>query len=121
MNKEIMEEWIKFKDDQFEDNGKLLLAMKELRWRKKDLNVTEDEWDAVWMLTIVKRRKRIDRFIHQALREVVILSRTLKRSSRNLESKDTARMVVCHLQLCTWKTEKGWMKIFLTIPTPRLR
>ena len=66
-----MEEWIKFKDDQFEDNGKLLLAMKELRRRKKDLNITEDEWDAVWMLTTVKRRKRIDRFIHQALRDVV--------------------------------------------------
>ena len=61
---EIMEDWLNFKDDQFEDNGKLLLALKELRQRKKDLNVTEDEWDAVWMLTIVKRRKRIDRFIH---------------------------------------------------------
>ena len=35
------------------------------------MNVTEDEWDAVWMLTIVKRRKKIDRFIHQALRDVV--------------------------------------------------
>ena len=44
---EIMEDWIKFKDDQFEDDGELLLGMKELRLRKKDLKITEDEWDAV--------------------------------------------------------------------------
>ena len=44
-----------------------------MRQRKKDLKVTEDKWDAVWMLTIVKRQKRIDKFIHQALRDVVKL------------------------------------------------
>ena len=41
-----------------------------MRQRKRDLNVTEDEWDAVWMLSIVKR---IHKFIHQALRDVVKL------------------------------------------------
>ena len=61
--------------------------MRELRKRKRDLNATEDEWDAVWMLSIVKRRKRIDKFIYQALRDIVkveetMLSRTLKRSLR---------------------------------------
>ena len=47
--------------------------MKELRQKKKDLNITEDEWNVVWMLTMVKKRKRIDRFIQQALRDVVKL------------------------------------------------
>ena len=70
---EIMEDWLNFKDDQFEDNGKLLLGIKELRQRQRDMNVTEDKWDAVWMLTVVKKQKRIDRFIHQALRDFVKL------------------------------------------------
>ena len=68
---EIMDEWIKFKDDSFEDDRELLLGMKELRQRKKELNITEDEWDTVWMLTIVKKRKKIDKFIFQALRDIV--------------------------------------------------
>ena len=37
---ELMEDWIKFKDDQFKDNGELLLGMRELRQRKRDLNTT---------------------------------------------------------------------------------
>ena len=64
---------MRFKDKQFEDDGELLLGMKELRQKKKDLNVTEDEWDAVWMLSIVKKRKKIKKFIQQALRDVVKL------------------------------------------------
>ena len=44
---EIMEDWMKFKDDQFKDDGEPLLGMKELRQRKRDLEITEDEWDAV--------------------------------------------------------------------------
>ena len=63
---EMMEDWINFKADQFEDDGEFLLGMKELRQKKKDLNVTEDEWNVVWMLTMVKKQKRIDIFILQA-------------------------------------------------------
>ena len=33
--------------------------------------MTEDEWVAVWMLSIVKKRKKVDEFIYQALRDVV--------------------------------------------------
>ena len=50
-----MEDWIKFKDDQFEDNGKLLLGMRELRQ----------------MLSIIKKQKRIDKFLYQFLRDIV--------------------------------------------------
>ena len=60
-------------DDQFEDDGELLLGMRVLRQKKKDFKVTEDEWDAVWMLLIVKRRKKIDKFVQKALRYVVKL------------------------------------------------
>ena len=35
--------------------------------------MTEDEWVAVWMLGVVKKRKRLDKLIYQALRDVVKL------------------------------------------------
>ena len=35
--------------------------------------MTEDEWIAVSMLSIIKKRKRLDKFIYQALRDIVKL------------------------------------------------
>ena len=70
---EFMDNWMKFRDNQYEDNSEILLGMKELNQRRRELNMTEDEWVAVWMLGIVKKRKRLDRFIYQALRDVVKL------------------------------------------------
>ena len=58
--KDFMDDWTKFKDDQYDDDGELLLGMKELNQRRKELKMTEDEWVAVWMLVIVKKRKRHD-------------------------------------------------------------
>ena len=34
--KDFMEDWSKFKDDQYEDDGKLLLRMKELNQRRRE-------------------------------------------------------------------------------------
>ena len=34
---EIVEDWMKFQDDQFEDDGELLLGMKEINQRRKEL------------------------------------------------------------------------------------
>ena len=62
---------MKFKDVQYEDDGELLLGMKEINQRKNDLKMTKDEWVAVWMLSIVKKRKKVDKLIYQALRDVV--------------------------------------------------
>ena len=47
---DFMEDWMKFQDDQFKDNSELLLGMKEINQRRKELNMTEDEWVTVWML-----------------------------------------------------------------------
>ena len=33
--------------------------------------MTEDEWVAVWMLSIIKKRKRLDKFVYQFLPDVV--------------------------------------------------
>ena len=40
---EVMEDWIRFRDDGFEDDGELLLGMKELNQRRKELNMTDNE------------------------------------------------------------------------------
>ena len=58
-----MDDWMKFKDDQYEDHSELFLGMKEINQRRRELNMTEDKWVAVWMLGIVKKRKRLDWFI----------------------------------------------------------
>ena len=62
-----MDDWSKFKDNQYEDNAELLLGMRELNQRRKVLKMTEDEWVAVWMLGIIKKRKRLDKFVYQSL------------------------------------------------------
>ena len=68
---DFMEDWSKFRDDQYEDDGELLLGMKELNQIQRKLKMTEDEWVAVWMLSIVKKRKRLDKFVYQSLRDNV--------------------------------------------------
>ena len=64
---DFMADWTKFRDNQYDDDGELLLGMKELNQRRRDLNVTEDECFTIWMLGVVKKRKRLDKFVYQAL------------------------------------------------------
>ena len=71
MVEDFMDDWSKFKDDHYEDDAELLLGMKELNQRRKGLKMTEDEWVAVWMLSIVKKKIRLDKFVYQFLRDVV--------------------------------------------------
>ena len=61
-----MDDWSKFKDDQYEDDSELL-GMKELNQRRRELKMTEDQWVALWMLNIVKKRRRLDKFVYQSL------------------------------------------------------
>ena len=59
-----MDDWTKFKEDQYDDDGELLLGIKELKQRRMDLKITEDEWVAIWMLGIVKKRRKLDKFVY---------------------------------------------------------
>ena len=43
----VVEDWMKFKEDQFEDDSELILAMKEINKRRKDLEMMDNEWVAV--------------------------------------------------------------------------
>ena len=71
MVEDFMGNWSKFKDDHYEDDAELLLGMKELNQRRKELKMTEDEWVAVWILSIIKKKKILDKFVYQSLRDVV--------------------------------------------------
>ena len=66
-----MEDWLKFKEDQYEDNGDSILAMKEINQRHKELKMMEDEWFAIWMLGNVRKRKIIDKIEYQSLWQIV--------------------------------------------------
>ena len=41
--------------------------MKEINQRMKYLKMTEDKWVVIWVLGIVKKRKKLDKFAYQAL------------------------------------------------------
>ena len=71
MIEDFMEDWSNFKDDRFEDGAELLLGMREFNQRRRELKMTEDEWVAVWMLGIIMKRKKLDKFVYQSLCDVV--------------------------------------------------
>ena len=45
--------------------------MKEINQRRKELNISPEEWLSTWMLQKFKKRKRMNNFEYQALRNVV--------------------------------------------------
>ena len=54
---DFMDDWVKFRDDQYYDDGELLLGMKELNQRRRDLKMTKDEWVPSGCLESSKREK----------------------------------------------------------------
>ena len=44
---ECVQNWLEFKEDQFEDEDELLFAMEEIDQRRKELKITENEWFSV--------------------------------------------------------------------------
>ena len=69
--KEFVKDILKFKEDQYKEDGKLIIAMKDIRQIEKELEITQDEWFAAWMLGSMSKRKQIDCHELQALRNVV--------------------------------------------------
>ena len=68
---ECVENLLKFRKDQYKEEDELILAMKELNQRCQELKMTQDEWYAVWMLEKMSKRKRMDNFEIETLRDVV--------------------------------------------------
>ena len=53
---EAMRDLFQFREDQYEDDDELMLAMSELRQRRVDLEMSFDEFHSVWMLQKLKKR-----------------------------------------------------------------
>ena len=68
---EAIEDLFKFREDHYDDDYELMLALSELKKRRVDLEISFDEFHTVWMLQKLKKRKRMENFELKALREVV--------------------------------------------------
>ena len=68
---EVIENLFRFRENQYEDDDELMLAMSELRQRRVELEVTFDEFHTVWMLQKLKKRRKMENFELQSLREIV--------------------------------------------------
>ena len=68
---EAIDDLFKFREDNFDDDDEVMLAMCEIRKRRVDLEMTFDEFHTVWMLQKLKKRKKMENFELQSLREVV--------------------------------------------------
>ena len=43
---DCVRDWLEFKEEQYEEENNLLLAMKEINQKRKELNITESKWIA---------------------------------------------------------------------------
>ena len=59
---ELVLDWIKFNENDYDDEGDFLYAMEEKERRKEDLKVIEKEWHAVWMLKKAQKRRSMSEF-----------------------------------------------------------
>ena len=50
-------DYIKFNENNYDDEGDILNVMEEMERRKGDLKVMEKEWHAVWMLKRAQKRR----------------------------------------------------------------
>ena len=68
---ELVIEWMNFKPNDYEDEDEYLLAMERLQTRKETYKVKDKEWFSTWMMIQTRKRKGIESFQLQGLREVV--------------------------------------------------
>ena len=68
---ELVIEYIRLREDDHHDEDDLLQVMLEFKWKKEELHVLENDWNAVLMLKKVQKRKGMEQFQYQALRDVL--------------------------------------------------
>ena len=59
---DVIEDYLKFREDQYEDDDELILVMKELRQRPIEFKMSFDEFDSVSMLEKMRKRRKIENF-----------------------------------------------------------
>ena len=68
---EWLDNWMEFREEDFYEEKDFFFTMKEIGIRKQELKVTDQELMTLWMLKMVKKRKRVEPFEQQILREVI--------------------------------------------------
>ena len=54
---EAVKEIMKFREDYYEEDDDLIMAMREMNQRRKDLKITFEEFISVWMLEKIKKKE----------------------------------------------------------------
>ena len=57
-----LSDYIRFREDDYEDEDDLLQVMLKFQRRKEELEVGCKEWHTVWMLMKVQKRKGMEHF-----------------------------------------------------------
>ena len=68
---ELVTDWMNFKANEYEDEDEYLLAMERLYARKEEKKVKDKEWFSTWMKIETKKRKGIENYQLQELRNIV--------------------------------------------------
>ena len=68
---ELVSEWMKFNTNEYEKEDEYLYAMEKLYSRKVEKEIEDKEWFSVWMMIEVRKRKGMEKFELQELRNVV--------------------------------------------------
>ena len=55
-------DYIKFNENDYDDEGDFLHTMEEMERRKEDLKIVEKEWYAFWMLKKAQKRRGMNEF-----------------------------------------------------------
>ena len=68
---DVIGDYLKFKEENYEDDDELILVMKELTQRRVELRMSFEEFCAVWRLEKMRKRRKMEGFELQFLRNVV--------------------------------------------------
>ena len=68
--KECIKNCLNFKENEYKEEDKFFLVMEKLDLRE-ELDISHEEWKSVRMLQMTRKRKSVEMFQYQALRDVV--------------------------------------------------
>ena len=68
---ECIKNRLEFKEKVYEEEDIFLLAIEELDLREKQLDISHEELKTVWILQKARKRKSIEVFLYQQLRDFV--------------------------------------------------
>ena len=68
---ECVKNCLNFRGNEYDEEDEFLLAMEELDLREKELDISYKEWKSVWMLQMTRKRKSVEMFQYQALRDII--------------------------------------------------